>query len=260
MTKMQVASVIGWLPIIPFVGKGGPVKAEIKAEPRKSEPTMTAMTAVLQEVITETPNITRPEETTVVQVLPRTSPAIKVNVDSVEVDIEKDAEAPQRVTEMTEELGTELEKADQYSQYVLSGKGDTPEQKINEAVKDLNYHNMVVVIAVGDKTINNIGSIRMVAEKWGLSFSVVQCTLSRIKEHRQGGRQYDKLAGRPQGRSRQKEDKSNVGDELDQEAPSPKKSTTGKGKCSRKVTEKEIQSKKPKNGDDGDDELPDVPM
>ena len=54
---------------------------------------------------------------------------------------------------------------DQYSRYVLSGKGETPEQKVNEAVKDLNYHNMVVVIAVGDKTINNVGSIHAVAEK-----------------------------------------------------------------------------------------------
>ena len=68
MTKTQAASVIGRLPIIPFVGKGRPVKAEMKAEPRKSEPTMTTMTAVPHEAITETPNITRPEETTVVQV------------------------------------------------------------------------------------------------------------------------------------------------------------------------------------------------
>ena len=79
-----------------------------------------------------------------------------MNVDPVGVDIEKDAEAPQWVTEMAEELGTELKKADQYSWYVLSGKGDTPEQKVN---KDPNYHNIVVVIAVGDKTINNVGSI-----------------------------------------------------------------------------------------------------
>ena len=45
----------------------------------------------------------------------------------------------------------------------MTGKGDTPEQKVNEAVKELNYH-MLVVIAVGDKTINNIGSIHTGAE------------------------------------------------------------------------------------------------
>ena len=197
MTKTQAANMIGRLPIIPFMGKGGPVKAEMKTELRKSEPTMTTMTAVPQETITETPSITGPERTTVVQVSPGMSLVIEVNVD-----IEKDAELPQQITEMTEELGTELEKADQYSWYVLSGKGDTPEQKVNEAVKDLNYHNMVVVIAVRDKMINNVGSIHAVAEKWGLSFSVVQHALSGIKEHRQGGQQYDKLAGRPQRRSR----------------------------------------------------------
>ena len=137
-----------------------------------------------------------------VQVLPGTSLAIEVNVDPVEVDIGKDAEVLQWVTEMTEELGTESEKADQYSQYVLSGKGDTPDKKVNKVVKDLNYHNMVVVIAVRDKMINNIASICVVVEKWGLSFSVVQHALSGIKEYRQGGWQYDKLAGRPQRRSR----------------------------------------------------------
>ena len=73
-----------------------------------------------------------------------------------------------------EEQGPEAEKTDPYNRYVLSGKGDTPEQKVNEAVKDLNYHNMLVMIVVGDKTINNVGSIHTVAEKWGLSYSIVQ--------------------------------------------------------------------------------------
>ena len=90
----------------------------------------------------------------------------------------------------------------------MSGKGDTPEQKVNEAVKELNYHNMLVVIVVGDKTINNIGSIHTVAEKWGLSYSIIQRAISGIKEHRQGGRQYDKIAKCPQRRSRCKQDES----------------------------------------------------
>ena len=46
---------------------------------------------------------------------------------------------------------------------------------------------MVVVIAVGDKIINNVGGIQAVVEKWGLSFSVVQRALSSIKEQWQGG-------------------------------------------------------------------------
>ena len=119
---------------------------------------------------------------------------------------------------------------------------------------------MVVVIAVREKMINNVESICAVAEKRGLSFSVVQRALSGVKEHRQGGQQYDKLAGRPQRRSRQKEDESKVGDESDQEAPPLKKSKTGKGKRSKKVTEKEIQNEKPKDEDNDDNVLPDVPM
>ena len=122
----------------------------------------------------------------------------------------------------------------------MSGKGDTPEQKVNEAVKELNYHDMLVVIAVGDKTINNIGSIRMVAEKWGLSYSIIQRAISGIKEHRQGGRQYDKITRHPQRRSRRKQDEPQALDKLDQEAPPIKKSKTGKGKSSRKTSGKKV--------------------
>ena len=68
-------------------------------------------------------------------------------------------------------------------------------------------------------------------KKWGLSFGVVQWALSGIKEHRQGGQQYDKLAGRLQRRSRKRdEDKSKMRDESDEEIPPPRKSNTGKGK------------------------------
>ena len=40
-----------------------------------------------------------------------------------------------------------------------------------------------------------------------------------MKEHHQGGRQYDKIAGSLQKRSRHKQDKPQAQDELDQEAP-----------------------------------------
>ena len=62
---------------------------------------------------------------------------------------------------------------------------------------------MVVVITVGDRTINSVGSICTVAETWGLSFSVVQWALSGIKRHRQGAH---KLAGRLQRRSRKRDE------------------------------------------------------
>ena len=142
----------------------------------------------------------------------------------------------------------------------MSGKGDIPEQKVNKAVKELNYHNMLVVIAVRDKTINNIGSIRAVAEKWGLSYSIVQRAISGIKEHRQGTRQYDKIAGHLQRRSRCKQDELWAQDELDQETLPLKKSKAGKGKSSRKTSGKKVQEKKAEKDSSSSDELPDVPF
>ena len=118
--------------------------------------------------------------------------------------MERDADASGKTPEPVKEPSPETERTDSYQHYVMSGKGDTPEQKVNKAVKELNYHNMLLAIAVGDKSINNIGSIRIVAEKWGLSYSIIQRAISGIKEHRQGGRQYDKIAGCPQRRSRHK--------------------------------------------------------
>ena len=104
----------------------------------------------------------------------RVTPPVPVDVDAGEVDLEKDAETSKKTSEPTEEQGPVIEKTDPCNHYVLSGKADTPEQKVNEAVKDLNYHNMLVMIAVRDKTINNVGSICTVAKKWHLSYSIVQ--------------------------------------------------------------------------------------
>ena len=165
------------------------------------------MTATTQETATRATDMAEQERTTEVQVTPGMPPVVKIDTSlEKEIDIEKDAETSKRATKTTGETGTKPEKVEQYNRYVLSGKGETPKQKVNEAVKDINYHNVVVVITVGDRTINNVGSIHTVAEKWGLSFSVVQHVLSGIKEHRQGGQQYDKLAGRLLRRSRKRDE------------------------------------------------------
>ena len=191
MTKTQAANVIGILPIIPFMGKGTPVKTETKTKPRKSEPTMTTttmMTATTQETATRMMGVAEQERTTEVQVTPGMPPVVEIDTNlEKEVDIEKDAETSKKAMKTTGETGAKPEKVKQYNRYILSGKGETPRQKVNEVVKDINYHNMVVVIAVGDRTNNNVGSICTMAEKWGLSFSVVQQALSGIKEHRQRG-------------------------------------------------------------------------
>ena len=150
--------------------------------------TTTTMTATTQETATRMMGMAELERTTEVQVTSGMPPVVVVDINlEKEVDTEKDAGTSKKAMKTTGEMGAKPEKVKQYNRYVLSGKGETPKQKVNEVVKDINYHNMVVVIAVGDRTINNVGSICTVAEKWGLSFSVVQQAFSGIREHRQGG-------------------------------------------------------------------------
>ena len=85
------------------------------------------------------------------------------------------------------------ENVDEYfKKYMLTGKGKDPEEKIQEACKEISYWNLIVLIAVGDYVINKAKNIKEIARKWGLSFSAVQCTMSCKKEHSVGGRQYAK--------------------------------------------------------------------
>ena len=171
---------------------------------------------------------------------PQVTPTTPETAEAEEIDLERDAEVSRKTPEPVKEPSPETERTDSYQHYVMSGKGDTPEQKVNKAVKELNYHNMLVVIAVGHKTINNIGSIRTVAEKWGLSYSIIQRAILGVKEHRQGGTQYNKITGHLQRRSRCKQDEPQAQDELDQEGLPIKKSKTGKGKSSRKMSGKKV--------------------
>ena len=62
---------------------------------------------------------------------------------------------------------------------MLSGKGKNPKEKIHEACKEINYRNLVVLIAVGDYVVNQARNIKEVAKKWGLSFSAIQRAMSR---------------------------------------------------------------------------------
>ena len=114
------------------------------------------------------------------------------------------AEAEEPVEKLMEEAMVELtpEKKDDepeqasvseyFRRYILTGKGKSPEDKIQEACKEINYRNLIVLIAVGDYIINQAKNIKEVAKKWGLSFSAVQRAMSRKREHSVGGRQYAK--------------------------------------------------------------------
>ena len=114
------------------------------------------------------------------------------------------AEAEKPVEESMEEVMVEPtpgEKDDEpkeesvseyFRRYVLTGKGKSPEDKIQEACKEINYQNLIVLIPVRDYIINQAKNIKEVAKKWGLSFSAVQRAMSRKQEHSVGGRQYAK--------------------------------------------------------------------
>ena len=86
------------------------------------------------------------------------------------------------VERTTEEGDDELNKGtvDEYFlKYMLSGRGKNPKEKIQEACKEINYRNLVVLIAVGDYVVNQAKNIKEVAKKWGLSFSAIQKAMSR---------------------------------------------------------------------------------
>ena len=52
-----------------------------------------------------------------------------------------------------------------FKKYILSGKGKGPEEKIQEACKEINYRNLVVLITVGDYIVNKAKNIKEVAKK-----------------------------------------------------------------------------------------------
>ena len=96
---------------------------------------------------------------------------------SVEKPMEEAMEEP-----TTEEKNDEPEEEsinEYFRKYILTGKGKSPEDKIQEACKEINYRNLVILIAVGDYIINQAKNIKEVAKKWGLLFSAIQWAMSR---------------------------------------------------------------------------------
>ena len=126
---------------------------------------------------------------------------------------------------------------------MLSGRGKNPEEKIQEACKEVNYRNLVILIAVGDYVVNQAKNIKEVAKKWGLSFSTVQRAMSRKQEHSVGGRQYAK----------KKKVKEKQGDSVKRGKHTRKKSTTETPEA------RSTSPVEPKQDSSDSTELPDVP-
>ena len=156
MSKVQAAQVIARLPVLPTL------KQELKAKKVETEP------------------------------VPGTSQ------EPPAAEAEKPAEEPleeviaEPTVEEKEDEPNEKNINEYFKKYVLSGKGKGPEEKIQEACKEINYWNLVVLIAVGDYIVNKAKNIKEVTKKWGLSFSAVQRAMSHKRIHSVGSRQYTK--------------------------------------------------------------------
>ena len=149
MSKIQAAQVIARLPVLPIL------KQEVK------------------EKKVETTDVIE------IELVPGTS------TDRPTAGAEKPMEEPtgEAIVEWTTEEGDgepDESTVDEYFQkYMLSGKGKNPKEKIQEACKEINYRNLVVLIAVGDYVVNQARNIKEVTKKWGLSFSAIQRAMSR---------------------------------------------------------------------------------
>ena len=155
MSKVQAAQVIARLPILPAL------KQELKAEK------------------IETNKMTE------------TEPVPGTSQEPPAAEAERLEEVPPE--EVIAEDEPDEENVNKYfKKYILTGKGKGPEEKIQEACKEINYQNLVILSTVGDYVVNKAKNIKEVAKKWDLSFSAVKRAMSHKREHSVGGRQYAK--------------------------------------------------------------------
>ena len=210
MSKIQAVQVIARLPIL---------KQEVKKE--------------------------KVETTDVVEIKPVPGTSTEHLTAGAEKPMEKLTEEA-IVKRTTEEGDGKPDKStvDEYFQkYMLSGKGKNPKEKIQEACKEINYRNLVVLIAVSDYIVNQARNIKEVTKKWGLLLSAIQRAMSRKREHSVGRRQYAK----------KKKVEEKQGDSVKRSKRTGKKSTA-------KMPEARSTSPVEPNQDSSNSmELPDVP-
>ena len=133
MKKMQATNVIARMPILPFV------KQEIKAEGKQALDLPLPGTLQDQGAIQEQP-----------------------------MEVPAPAEVLEEEVPEKEEEEPEVEITDEYfRKYMLTGKGKGPKEKINVTCKEINYKNLLVLVAVGDYIVNKPQNIKEVAKKWG---------------------------------------------------------------------------------------------
>ena len=158
MSKVQAAQVIARLPVLPIL------KQEVKKE--------------------------KLETADIVEIEPEPVTSTERPAAEAEKTMEKLMEeaTEEQTTEGGDDEPNEGTVDEYFRKYMLSGRGKNPKEKIQEACKELNYRNLVVLIAVGDYVVNQAKNIKEVAKKWGLSYSAIQRAMSRKREHSVGGR------------------------------------------------------------------------
>ena len=213
MSKIQAAQVIAKLPILPIQ------KQEMKMEKTEASKTVEAEpvpgTSTEQPVAEAEKPVEGPTEEAMVEPTPG----------------EKDDEPEEESI------------SEYFRRYVLTGKGKSLEDKIQEACKEINYQNLIILIAVGDYIVNQAKNIKEVAKKWGLSFSTVQRAMSRKREHSVGGRQYTK---------RKKAAEK-------QEGPAKKSKQIKEKSTTKPAEDRSPQPAEPSQDSSDSTELPDVP-
>ena len=158
MSKIQAAQVIARLPVLPIL------KQEVKKE--------------------------KAETADVIEIEP--VPGTSTERPAARAEKAMEELTGEAIVERTMKEGDDKpneSSVDECFQKYMSGKEKKPKEKIQEACKEINYRNLVVLIAVGDYVMNQARNIKEVAKKWGLSFSAIQRAMSRKREHSIGGRQ-----------------------------------------------------------------------
>ena len=148
MSKVQAAQVVARLPILPIL------KQEVKKE--KAE---------VAEVIEIEP---MPGTSTELPTAGSEKPTEQVTGEVMEGQIaEREDDEPSKGS-----------KDKYFQRYGLTGKGKDPEEKVQQACKEINFRNLLMLIAVGDYIVNQARNIKETAKKWGLSFSSIQRAMS----------------------------------------------------------------------------------
>ena len=159
MSKVQAAQVIVRLPVLPIL------KQEVKRE--------------------------KAEVVDVIEIKPVLGTSTEQPAAGSEKSTKQTTEEvmEEQIVEREDDKPSKGSKDKYFRRYMLRGKGKNPEEKVQEACKEINYQNLIVV---GDYVVNQARNIKEAAKKWGLSFSSIQRAMSRKREHSIGGRQYAK--------------------------------------------------------------------